>query len=82
MVEKTERVQWLRAIIWGLITLRAIPLFAETQNSTRTIDTTWVDTPPVIDGDLTDSVWQHAQVANKFFRAKEGDIQLAQLNMK
>ena len=79
-MEKTKRLQWLRAILWVLITLFAIPLFAETQNSTRTINATWVDTPPVIDGKLTDSVWQRAQVANKFFRAKEGDIQLAQLN--
>ena len=80
VVEQTERVRWLRAIIWVPITLLTIPLFAETQNTTRTINATWVDTPPVIDGKLTDSVWQRAQIATNFFRAKEGDIQLAQLN--
>ena len=79
-MEKTKPLRWLRAILWMLITLRAIPLFAETQNLKRTINATWVDTPPVIDGNLTDSVWQRAQVATNFFRAKEGDIQLAQLN--
>ena len=45
-VEKTEQLQWLRAIIWVPIVLLAIPLFAETRNSTRTINATWVDTAP------------------------------------
>ena len=81
-MEKTECLWWLRVILCVLIAPLAIPpfRFAETQNSTRTINATWVDTPPVIDGNLTDSVWQHAQIATNFFRAKEGSIQLAQLN--
>ena len=77
---KTERMWWSRAIIWMLVGLLTVPLFAETQSSTRTISATWVDTPPVIDGKLTDNVWQGAQIATNFFRAKEGSIQLAQLN--
>ena len=79
-MEKTEWLRWLRAIIWVPIALLAIPLFAATRNSTRTINATWVDNPPVIDGKLTDSVWQHAQIATNFFRAKEGSIQFGQLN--
>ncbi|MDE2722178.1 MAG: hypothetical protein OXI59_02250, partial [Gemmatimonadota bacterium] len=60
--------------------LLALPLFAETQSSTRTISATWTDNPPIIDGELTDSEWQRAQIATNFFRAKEGSIHPAQLN--
>jgi hypothetical protein len=58
----------------------AIPLFAQTQSSRRTISATWVDNPPVIDGELTDKVWQNAQVATHFFRAKEGNTHPAELD--
>ena len=79
-MDETERGRWSRAIIWVAIALLAIPLFAETQSPTRTIRATWVDKPPVIDGELTDSVWQHAQIATHFFRAMEGNIHPAQLS--
>ena len=35
---------------------------------------------PVIDDDLADSVWQHAESATNLFRAKEGITQPAELN--
>ena len=39
-----------------------------------------MENPPVIDGDLTDPVWQHAESATNFFRAKEGITHPAELN--
>lgn len=63
-----------------LITLLAIPLFANAQSSRRTVRAVWVEVPPVIDGALTDPVWQHADSATDFFRAKEGETYLAELN--
>ena len=81
-LEKTEQMRWIRVIIWILIVLLTTPLFAETQSSRRSISATWVDNPPVIDGDLSDSVWQKAHIATDFFRAKEGNIHPAQLNTK
>ena len=79
-MEKAKQVRWSYAIIWVPIVLLTLPLFAETQSSTRTISATWTDNPPIIDGELTDSVWQRAQIATNFFRAKEGSIHPAQLN--
>lgn len=79
-MDETERWRWSRAIIWMSIASLAIPLFAQTQDSRRTISATWVDNPPVIDGELTDKVWQNAQVATHFFRAKEGNTHPAELD--
>ena len=79
-MEKAKQVRWSCAIIWVSIVLLTLPLFAETQSSTRTISATWTDNPPIIDGELTDSDWQRAQIATNFFRAKEGSIHPAQLN--
>ena len=79
-MDETERWRWPRAIIGVTIALLAIPLFAQTQSSRRTISATWVDNPPVIDGELTDKVWQNAQVATHFFRAKEGNTHPAELD--
>ena len=79
-MDETERWRWSRAIIWMSIASLAIPLFAQTQDSRRTISATWVDNPPVIDGELTDKVLQNAQVATHFFRAKEGNTHPAELD--
>ena len=70
-LEKSEQMRWIRIIIWILVVLLTTPLFAETQVSRRSISATWVDNPPVIDGDLSDSVWQKAQISTNFFRANE-----------
>ncbi len=73
-------MRWSHVLIWMLITLLAIPLFANAQSSRRTVRAVWVEVPPVIDGALTDPVWQHADSATDFFRAKEGETYLAELN--
>ena len=80
-MEQIGRVRWARALIWIPILLLVTPLFANTQQNTRrTIRATWVENPPVIDGDLTDTVWQDADIATDFFRAKEGETHLAELD--
>ena len=79
-MDKTEQVRWPRAIIGAIIALLAIPLFAQTQSSRRAIRAIWVDEPPVIDGALTERVWQNAEVATHFFRAKEGNTHPAELD--
>lgn len=80
-MEKVKKMRWSCALIWMLIAfLVTIPLFAETQGTRRTIRAIWVDSPPVIDGALTDTVWQQAEIATNFFRAKEGITYPAELN--
>ena len=80
-MEKVGRVRWARALIWIPILLLVTPLFANTQQNTRrTIRATWVENPPVIDGDLTDTVWQDADIATDFYRAKEGETHPAELD--
>lgn len=60
--------------------MRAMLLFAATHSSTRSLHALWVDKPPIIDGELTDTVWQHADVAVHFFRAKEGETYPAEVD--
>ena len=79
-MEKIKQVEWLWTLIWMAIVFQAIPLFAKTQSTGRTIRAIWVEDSPVIDGDLTDPVWQHADIATNFFRAKEGETHPAALN--
>ena len=81
-MEKAGRVRWARALIWiPMLLLGTTSLFANTQQNTRrTIRATWVENPPVIDGYLTDTVWQDADIATNFFRAKEGEIHPAELD--
>ena len=80
-MEKVERVRWTRARIWILMLfLVTTPIFANTQSLRRTIRAVWVENPPVIDGDLTDTVWQDADIATDFFRAKEGETYPAELD--
>ena len=79
-IGKIGQLHWAYALIWMPILLLAVPLFANTENTRRTISAIWVENPPVIDGELTDAVWQHAEIATNFFRAKEGVTYPAELN--
>ncbi len=80
-MEKVGRVWWARALFWtSIVLLVTVPLFANTQNPRRTIRAVWVENPPIIDGDLTEPVWQRADIATNFFRAKEGEAHPAELN--
>lgn len=62
-----------------MLFLVTTPIFANTQSPKRTLRAVWIENPPVIDGDLTDTVWQNADIATNFFRAKEGEIHPAEL---
>ena len=74
-------MKWSRALIWvPILLLVTTPLFANTQSTRRTLRAVWVENPPVIDGDLTDPIWQYADIATNFFRAKEGITHSAELN--
>ena len=80
-MKKVGRVCWARALIWiPILLLVTTPLFANTQNTRRTLRAVWTENPPVIDGVLTDTVWQQAEVATHFFRAKEGETQPVELD--
>ena len=80
-MEQIGRVRWTRALIWiPILLLVTTPLFANTQNTRRTIRAIWVENPPVIDGELTDPAWQHAEIATHFYRAKEGETHRAELD--
>ena len=79
-MRKIEWRRWLYTLIWIPIVFLTLPLFGKTQNTKRNIQAIWIENPPVIDGDLTDPVWQHAEIATNFFRAKEGETYPAALN--
>ena len=80
-MEKIGRVQWTHALIWmPILFLVTTPLFGETQSTRRTLRATLTENPPVIDGELTDPVWQHADIATHFYRAKEGETHRAELD--
>lgn len=80
-MEKVGRVRWARALIWmPMLLLVPISLFANTQKTRRTLRAVWTETSPVIDGNLTEPVWQHADIATNFFRAKEGETYPAELD--
>ena len=57
-MEKIRHVQWSRALVWiPMLILGTTSLFANTQQNTRrAIRATWVENPPAIDGDITDTV--------------------------
>ena len=80
-MEQIGRVHWASAFIWiVMLFLVTTPIFANTQNMGRTLRAVWVENPPIIDGDLTDTVWQDADIATDFFRAKEGETHPAELD--
>ena len=79
-MERVEQRWWLRTLIWmPIVLLGTIPLFANARSPNRTIRAIWTESPPIIDGELTDAVWQHADIATNFFRAKEGETHPAEL---
>ena len=80
-MEHIGRGRWARALIWmPMLLLVPISLFANTQKTRRTLRAVWTEIPPVIDGNLTEPVWQHADIATNFFRAKEGETYPAELD--
>ena len=66
-MKQIGRVCWVRALTWMLtLLLVSTSLFANTQNTRRTLRAVWTENPPVIDGALTDTVWQSADICDQF----------------
>ena len=60
------------ASLWLLLLVAAVPTRAESPNdSTRAVTALRVNQPPHIDGHLSESAWQKAEVAGDFFRAQQ-----------
>ena len=81
LIELVRRLNpWVN--FWGLVLTLLMPVttWADDQDRIRVVQAVKVDTAPVIDGDLSDAVWQQARIATGFFRAKEGNIRPARLN--
>ena len=72
MIEtEIQRGRWMWLIIFGLIVFLQTPILAGSDTSARVIKAKWLDANPVIDGSLSESVWQNAEIATDFFRADE-----------
>ena len=66
--------------IFSLIVFWSTPILTHSQSSTRVITAKWLDQPPVIDGVLSESVWQKAETATNFFYADRTSSVPAKLN--
>ena len=77
-----QRQQWIGLGILIITVCLATSAFAKGQNSGRVIKAKWLDAPPVIDGDLSDSVWEQAETADNFYRAESTHGVLAELGTK
>ena len=77
-----QRQQWIGLGILIITVCLATSAFAKGQNSGRVIKAKWLDTPPVIDGDLSDSVWEQAEIADNFYRVEGAHGVPAELGTK
>ena len=82
MVTETLLERWTGRVIFILIVLLFTPIIAVGQSPNRIIEAKWLDSPPVIDGALSESVWGQAEIATDFFRAKQTRGIPAKLNTK
>ena len=75
-------MRWTVRLIFVLMVILSTPITAKSQSSSRIIEAKWLDSPPVIDGALSESVWGQAEIATDFFRAKQTRGIPAKLNTK
>jgi len=59
---ETQLRRWMALAIFSLIAISSTAVLANSQNDKRIIHATWMDHPPVIDGDLSEGAWQKATV--------------------
>ena len=64
-------MRWTVRTICILIALLSAPIIGKSQSPSRIIEAKWLDSPPVIDGALSESAWGQAEIATDFFRAKQ-----------
>ena len=82
MWTNVQRKQWIGLGILIITVCLATSAFARGQNSGRVIKAKWLDTPPVIDGDLSDGVWEQAEIADNFYRVEGAHGVPAELGTK
>ena len=82
MWTNVQRKQWIGLGILIITVCLATSAFAKDQNSGRVIKAKWLDAPPVIDGDLSDSVWEQAETADNFYRVESAHGVPAELGTK
>ena len=82
MWTNVQRKQWIGLGILIITACLATSAFARGQNSGRVIKAKWLDTPPVIDGDLSDGVWEQAEIADNFYRVEGAHGVPAELGTK
>ena len=82
MVTEMPLKRWTVRAICILIVLLSTSIAAISQNPNRTIEAKWLDSPPIIDGALSESAWGQAEIATDFFRAKQTRGIPARLNTK
>jgi hypothetical protein len=58
------------------------PIAANSESSARVIKAKWLDNPPIIDGVLSESIWDQAEIATNFFLAGQAGGIPAKLNTK
>ncbi len=59
---ETQLRRWMALAIFILIAISSTAVLANSQSDKRIIQATWMDHPPVIDGDLLEGAWQKAKV--------------------
>ena len=82
MWTNVQRKQWIGLGILIITVCLGSSAFAKGQNSGRVIKAKWLDTPPVIDGDLSDGVWEQAEIADNFYRVEGAHGVPAELGTK
>ncbi|MCZ6677350.1 MAG: DUF5916 domain-containing protein [Candidatus Poribacteria bacterium] len=83
MIERSvQKQRWISLALFIIMVCACTPLFAGGRNAGRSIKAKWLDEPPVIDGALSEGVWQKAEIATNFFRAEGARGVPATLNTK
>ncbi len=77
-----QRQRWITLAILITTVCLGSSVFADSQSSGRVIKAKWLDTPPVIDGDLCDGVWEEAEIADNFYRVEGSHGVPAELGTK
>ncbi len=77
-----QRQRWIGLGFSIIMVCISTPLFANSRNDGRIIRAKWLDEPPVIDGALSEGIWQNAEIADNFFRAGSSRGVPAKLNTK
>ena len=82
MWTNVQRKRWVGLGLFIIMTCLTTSVFAKIQDPGRVIKAKWLDAPPVIDGALSDDVWEQAEIADNFYRAEGAHGVRAELGTK